>query len=163
MDEQNTKKLTDKVFMRLVLTSILSVLLCVVCLSAATYAWFTVTTYGMNNTIHAADGCDLTATVDKDATQIIVVDTDEAVKIDDAEGVYTVTLELPRGSASGYLVITVDGEDYYSDYLRRDDVADQTITFTLNVQSVKDVTFTARWGIYSCDCDVKNGETLNIG
>ena len=78
-------------------------------------------------------------------------------------GTYTVTLTLPKESASGYLVLTVDDQEYYSDYLQRNDNTDQTLTFTLNVKAAKTVTFTARWGIYSGECHVKNGETLTIG
>ena len=39
----------------------------------------------------------------------------------ECEGMYTVTLTLPKESTSGDLIITADGQDYYSDYLQRND------------------------------------------
>ncbi|MBO5315236.1 MAG: hypothetical protein J6B48_02275 [Clostridia bacterium] len=78
------------------------------------------------------------------------------------QGIYTVTLTLPKGSASGYLIITAGGQEYYSDYLQRNDNTDGTLTFTLNVQTAQSITFTAYWGICSRDCNVPDNKTLNI-
>ncbi len=41
MEQQNNRKLSDKVFARLALTSILGILVCIICLCSTTYAWFT--------------------------------------------------------------------------------------------------------------------------
>ena len=101
--------------------------------------------------------CRFTRTAQKN-----IIDTDHSATLE-CEGTYTVTLTLSKESASGYLIITANGQDYYSDYLQRNDENDQTLTFTLNVATVQTVTFTARWGIYSGECSVNNGETLTIG
>lgn len=165
MKQQNTEKLSDKAFARLALTSILGVLLCIVCLCSTTYAWFTGSVQGDNNKIQAADACLLSVSVCSkgDAEEVVAtVDTQKAVELE-CEGAFTVTLTLPKESASGYLVLTVGGQEYYSDYLQRNDETDQTLTFTLNVETAKSVTFTARWGIYSGECHVKNDGTLTIG
>ena len=162
MKKQNNEKLSDKAFARLALTSILGILVCIICLCSTTYAWFTGSVQVDNNTFKAADACLLSVSVYKDGTEKAIIDTENATTLE-CEGTYTVTLTLPKESASGYLVLTVDGQEYYSDYLQRNDDTDQTLTFTLNVKAAKNVTFTARWGIYSGDCHVKNGETLTIG
>lgn len=162
MKKQNNEKLSDKAFARLALTSILGILVCIICLCSTTYAWFTGSVQVDNNTFKAADACLLSVSVYKDGTEVAIIDTDNSATLE-CEGMYTVTLTLPKESASGYLVLTVDGQEYYSDYLQRNDDTDQTLTFTLNVKAAKNVTFTARWGIYSGDCHVKNGETLTIG
>ena len=162
MEQQNTEKLSDRAFARLALTSILGILVCIVCLCSTTYAWFTGSVQGHNNKIQAADTCLLSVSVYKDGSEKAIIDTENAATLE-CEGTYTVTLMLPKESASGYLVLTVDGQEYYSDYLQGNDESDQTLTFTLNVLAAKSVTFTARWGIYSGDCHVKNGETLTIG
>ena len=165
MEQQNNEKLSDKAFARLVLTSILGILVCIICLCSTTYAWFTGSVQVDSNTLKAADACLLSVSVYKDGAEgsLATVDTVNAATLECEEGTYTVTLTLPKESASGYLVLTVDGQEYYSDYLQRNDNTDQTLTFTLNVKAAKTVTFTARWGIYSGDCHVKNGETLTIG
>ena len=41
MKKQNNEKLSDKAFARLALTSILGILVCIICLCSTTYAWFT--------------------------------------------------------------------------------------------------------------------------
>jgi len=163
MEQQNTEKLSDKAFARLALTSILGILVCIICLCSTTYAWFTGSVQVDSNTLKAADECLLSVSVYKDGTEEAIINTENPITLECEEGTYTVTLTLPKESASGYLVLTVDGQEYYSDYLQRNDNTDQTLTFTLNVKAAKTVTFTARWGIYSGDCHVKNGETLTIG
>ena len=164
MKKQNNEKLSDKAFARLVLTSILGILVCIICLCSTTYAWFTGSVQVNNNTLKAADACLISVSVYKDGAEgaLATVNTENSATLE-CEGTYTVTLTLPKESASGYLIITANGQDYYSDYLQRNDNTDQTLTFTLNVKAAKTVTFTARWGIYSGDCHVKNGETLTIG
>ncbi len=164
MEQQNNEKLSDKAFARLALTSILSILVCIICLCSTTYAWFTGSVQVGGNKVKAADACLLSVSVYKDGAEeaLATVNTENAVTLE-CEGTYTVMLALPKESSSGYLVLTVGGQEYYSDYLQRNDNTDQTLTFTLNVKAAKTVTFTARWGIYSGECHVKNGEILTIG
>ena len=53
MDKQNknTDKLTDKAFSRMMLTSVLGILVCLVCLCSTTWAWFTADVSNNSNTI----------------------------------------------------------------------------------------------------------------
>ena len=132
MEQQNNEKLSDKAFARIALTPILGILVCIICLCSTTYAWFTGSVQVDNNTFKAADACLLSVSVYKDGTEVAIIDTDNSATLE-CEGMYTVTLTLPKESASGYLVLTVDGQEYYSDYLQRNDNTDQTLTFTLNV------------------------------
>lgn len=161
MEQQNNEKLSDRAFARLALTSILGIFVCIICLSATTYAWFTGNVQGDNNKIQTADTCLLSVSVYKDGAEKAIIDTHNPLTLE-CEGMYTVVLTLPKGSASGFLVITAGGQEYYSDYLQRNDDTDQTLTFTLNVAAAQTVTFTAYWGIFSRDCNVPNNKTLNI-
>lgn len=167
MEQQNNEKLSDKAFAHLALSSILGILVCIVCLCSTTYAWFTGSVQGDNNKIHSASACLLSASIYKDdaeeAIATVKVDEQNTVTHTCEEGTYTVTLTLPKESSSGYLVLTVSGQEYYSDYLQRNDDNDQTLTFTLEVKTEQSVTFTARWGIYSDERGVTDGETLTIG
>lgn len=164
MNKQNTEKLSEKAFIRLLLVSVIGVLLCIVCLSATTYAWFTGSAEGNHNKIQAADACLLSVTVHKNgvAEALATVNTSTPVTLDVTEGEYTVTLTLPQGSASGYLVIGASGQSYYSAYLQRNETADQELSFTLCAESAQALTLTARWGIYSDDCQVDNGGVLTL-
>ena len=162
MEQQNREKLSDKAFARLAITSILGILVCIICLCSTTYAWFSGSVQVDSNTLKGAGECLLSVSVYKDGTEKAIIDTNHSATLE-CDGTYSVTLTLPNESASGYLVLTVDDQEYYSDYLQGNDNTDQTLTFTLNVKAAKTVTFTARWGIYSGECHVKNGETLTIG
>ena len=100
MEQQNKPKakLTDKAFSRLVLTSVLAIIVCIVCLCSTTYAWFTDSAPSNENEIKMAETFDLTVTVTKDGTPL--ADIENGVELE-AGVVYTVTLSLPAGSASG--------------------------------------------------------------
>ena len=126
-------------FVRLALISILGILVCIICLAATTYAWFADNVQGDISRIQTSDASQLSVSVYKDGAEgsLATVDTVNAATLECEEGTYTVTLTLPKESASGYLVLTVDGQEYYSDYLQRNDNTDQTLTFTLNVNATK--------------------------
>ena len=138
MKKQNNEKLSDKAFARLALTSILGILVCIICLCSTTYAWFTGSVQVDNNTFKAADECLLSVSVYKDGAEeaLATVNTENPVTLE-CDGTFSVTLTLPKESASGYLVVTLDGQEYYSDYLQRNDDTDGALTFTLNVKRQK--------------------------
>lgn len=162
MKKQNNENAARKAFARLAITSVFSVLICIICISSGTYAWFTGNARGENNIIRAADACMIFADVEKvgEGGSATVVDMQNNVTIDGMLGEYTVTMTLPKESSSGYLIIAAGGEKYYSQYIRANYESDQTLSFTIRVLSEQSVTFAARWGIYSGECDVGNSEVL---
>ena len=74
MKKQNNEKLSDKAFARLALTSILGILVCIICLCSTTYAWFTGSVQVDNNTFKAADACLLSVSVYKDGAEKAIID-----------------------------------------------------------------------------------------
>ena len=159
MEQQNnnTKKLTDKAFSRLLFTSILGILFCIVCLCSSSYAWFTGSVSGDGNEIKTAAECLLEVTVSKDGVAIDGIE--EGVNLEAGE--YEVTLSLPGDTASGYCLIKAGGANYYSDYiLRHSGDEPQTKSFILKVETEQTVTFTNRWGIYATDSHVVDGVML---
>ena len=66
MEKQNNEKLSDKAFARLFLTSILGILVCIICLCSTTYAWFTGSVQVDSNKIQTADACLISVSVYKD-------------------------------------------------------------------------------------------------
>ena len=93
---KSDEKLTDKAFMRLAITSIAGILICIVCLCSSTYAWFSDSTPSGTNEIKSSQ-CTLTVSVEAENANIIESGkqefTLELVRGDS----YTVTLELPEG------------------------------------------------------------------
>ena len=101
-----------------------------------------------------ADECALEVTLTKDG--VPVADIENGVVL---EGEYVLTLSLPANTASGYCVITVGGTAYYTDYLVRSEQA-QTVSFALKAEEEVAAVFTPRWGIYTRNSDVVNGELI---
>ena len=161
MEQDNSKKtvkLTDKAFSRLLITSVFAILGCVVFLCSTTWAWFSDSAPSRQNEIRMADKCLLTVTLECDGTELTNIE--NGILLEAGE-VYVVTLTLPKDSASGYCILTADGEKYYSDYIAsHDDPTPKTLTFTLRTETTKNVTFTNKWGIYSRESSVVNGELL---
>ena len=151
-------------FARLLLCAFLSVLSCFAVFSSGTYAWFYDGTQSQQSTLRTSGSCLLAVAVYKDGAEetITTVDTQAPVTLEDMVGEYTVSLTLPKGSASGYLVISMGDEKYYSPYLLRSEETDQALSFSINIVSEKDATFTAHWGIYPGENHIENGGVLYI-
>ena len=153
--KQNNEKLTDQAFSRLLTTSILGILACIVCLCSTTYAWFSDTAPSRGNEIKMAEECLLTVEVtDGD---LVLSGIEEGVMLE-AGVSYTVTLTLPANSSSGYCLVLVGDHSYYTDYIaRHSDPAPQTRSFTLISETSQTVRFEIRWGIYAQESDVQDG------
>lgn len=156
--QQNKEKLSDRAFARLILTSFLSIAMCIICLCSTTWAWFSESVPSSNNEIKTAGECQLSVSVKEDGENETQLDNIEnGVELKEGAS-YTVTLSLPKGSASGYCIISTDTQKYYTDFIKRhDDEQAKMITFTLTVATTKKVYFTTHWGIYSGECSVQNG------
>lgn len=161
MDEPNNKvktdKLTDKAFLRLVVTSILGILFCIVCLCSTTYAWFTASVPSVSNELKTAGECTLEVTVSPHNPEgAALVGIENGVELD-ADVEYLVVMLLPPNSASGYCVIEAGGNTYYTDYIVGNSDEPQIKAFKLRVEGTQTVKFTARWGIYTRNSDVTDG------
>ena len=69
MEQQNREKLSDKAFARLAITSILGILVCIICLCSTTYACFSGSVQVDINTLKAADACLISVSVYKDGAE----------------------------------------------------------------------------------------------
>ena len=168
MEEQNTKAVaekqntennkSDKAFNRLVFTSVLSIVLCLFLLCSTTYAWFTDDVTHSGNELKTAEECLLTVTVKNTLTGEVLEDIGIGVTLM-ANVPYEVTISLPKDSASGYCIIAVGANQYFSDYLTRHaDASPKTLTFTVLCEDTfSDVTFNPHWGIYSRQGDIVDG------
>ncbi|MBQ7376804.1 MAG: hypothetical protein IJW71_00590 [Clostridia bacterium] len=162
MKQYDPKKPWDTALARLLLTAVFCLLLCAACVSSATFAWFSDGVNGISGQMKTSGECRISALIRKNDTEFITVTIAENERILQCEGTYTVTLTLPRGSASGYLVIRAGDREYYSEILQSNDTNDQTICFTLNVSTVQPLTFSVRWGTHSDSCHIKNEGKISI-
>ncbi len=154
MKKQNktTDNLTDKAFSRLVLTSILGIFVCIVCLCSTTFAWFVESADSDGNKIKMAERCALTVTVTQDKTVLQNIESGIELK---AGLEYTVTLVLPPNTSSGYCLITAGDSTYYTEYIQgHKDEGARKLSFKLMVKTTQEVTFISHWGIYARESDV---------
>ncbi len=154
----NVDKLSDKAFAQLMISCVLGILVCMVCLCSTTYAWFTESISTSANEIKVAGNCLLEMTLSCDGE--IIEGIEEGVELEEGKN-YTLTLSLPANTASGYCVITSGDLSYRTDYIaRHEDSVAREISCSLSVATTRVVTFTPRWGIYAGDCDVQDNTLL---
>ena len=152
---ESNEKLSDKAFSRLLTTSIFGLLFCIVCLCSTTYAWFVESVPNNGNKVNLSSECLLSVTV-KDGGEVLLSDEGELWL--SSGKVYTVTLLLPKDSASGYCTILAEGNKYYTDYImRHSDDEPRTARFSLIAETDQTVEFVLHWGIYSCESNVADG------
>ena len=109
------EKSADAGIKRMMLTSVLGMLICVVCLAGTTWAWFTATQNAMvaDSMVASFDvqvkiGDAVKENVEGNETGTYIIDTNKCI---------TVTLYAVGNAKGGYCKITVDGEDYYTGYI----------------------------------------------
>ena len=160
------ERLSEKAFSQSLLVSVVSILLCIVALCSATYAWFTEDTASGNNTL--TSGCfdiasvsvvpsDAVALHEGEAQTIEVVRTDDVFHCTlPAAGEYTVTLTLDgESTAKGHCVVTVGGETLTTDAIIGSTTANkdgytENSPFTFILETTEPdtaVTFTPVWGV----------------
>ena len=163
MKDKSRKNSSYKAFARLAIVSVYCILICVILLSTGTHAWFFDGVESQKTRLQTSGDCHLSVSLCKEGTEAAVITADKKNTVSlDCQGVYIVTLTLPKGSASGYLVIESQSGDYYTECLRGNEASGQTMTFTLNVDKAERISFTARWGVYSGKCHVRDGEEFTI-
>ena len=155
----NSDKLTEKAFTRLIATSVLGIIICMGCLCSATWAWFS-DSVRENSTQIVTAREDLTVSVIReDGTAVDTDGLSDGYVILNA-GTYTLTLTRSAGSSSGYFVLRFNDVSYYSDGVIRDpeNDVDLSATYSFTVPSEASVTLETRWGIYSGETVIKRND-----
>lgn len=165
MEKQNktTERLTDKAFSRLLLTAVLGILVCMLGLFSATWAWYEA---GKLVSVSPFDGeilgIDVSVVNASDESVSVTLRDDGASVASLAPGLYTVTLSFSDDTTAqnGFCTLRVNGKIYRTDSVSADD--SEPFTFTLDAGSLSlNLTFTPSWGIPS-DPDVDLGGTLPL-
>lgn len=138
-------RLTEKSFMRSMTASVLGILMCIVLLSSATWAWFSEDITSSQNTISTA-GCDITVTVKESGTEVMGTAAADYVTYSfEAGKSYTVKLTATGTASTCYCMIKADGKEYYTAQFPPNGSG---ITFTLTATKTVDVTIYERWGTH---------------
>ena len=158
------EKLTDKAFSRLMLTSILGILVCIVCLCSCTWAWYNTNVSASENKLGSGVfALDVTVT-DSSATPIETYDqiNGGTLCLISAPGTYTVTLKMTDNSTveKGFCVISVGGVEYLTSSIKK--VAESPFTFTIDATSAISITFSDAWGS-PANPTIQNGDVFTVG
>ncbi len=161
---RDNDKFINRVLLESIVVSLVSIVLCVVVLCSATWAWFTDSAASGTSTITAGTfSLDIEVVKNSDSTSaaaisegtttpassdVITPDGDGEYKL--TTGSYYVKLTPKDGSCGGYCKIKVDDKEYYIGEISGE------YKFTLEVGKDATVTFEPRWGKCSSTSDVAN-------
>ena len=131
------EKVSDKAFLRMMLSSVFGILLCGICLAGLTWAWFTSSITSTANTITAAD-----------FSVKISINGSEALSdsgVYNLSGNSTVTVKAVGSATTGYCKVEFGGKAYYTVPLFTNSKSD-TVKFTVDASVYSELKITPQWG-----------------
>lgn len=151
--------------MPILLPSVLSICVCVICVCGMTWAWFSTSINGGTNTIKAAH-YELLVEVRKESNELVVADDANGVYTL-APGDYTVDLTAQGDASTGYCKITVDNTEQHTEqiYTVASEERKTTLGFSVTVSGdkVATISFVPVWGTYSGEAvEIKEGVIVTV-
>lgn len=142
------EKVSDKAFLRIMLSSVFGILLCGICLAGLTWAWFTSSISSTANTITAAD-FSVGVEFKQDESVIEPVIENESYKLN--SGTYTVTVTASGTATTGYCTVKFGSNTYHTIqlYPAGEDGKPQSVEFTVKVSDGSLLTITPQWGTFA--------------
>lgn len=167
MEKQNNNvdKLTDKAFSRSVFIAVVSIVLCIVCLSSATFAWFTTTTTSSQNVVSGGFFGLVVIVTDENGDPVQVTERADgsfACTLGGEGSVYSVTLRMSDDTTvtKGFCNVKKGNDTYQTQSMRVGE--SETISFTLTLSGTGgEVIFAPAWGLPAAE-KVGDGGTLDI-
>ena len=171
------EKITDKVFSRSLLVSVVSIMLCILSLCSVTYAWFTVEEASAQNTI-SSGSFDVDAYVSRVVDGVVMQrvpvspDPDRMGRLlcELEAGEYVFELELTDGATvKGHCAVTINMDDVRkTDAIIGDSTANaegfeitDPFVFRLVLTEPTTVLLEPRWGVV-VHPDILYGKTVNV-
>ena len=159
---KHEEKISDKVLSQTLIFSTISILLCIVALCSATYAWFVADVSSHSNRLETGR-FDLVVLVSNESGESVDVtdSTAGAVVIFEDAGIYTVTLAISDDTTAsrGFCKLKVGDVSYTTASISRESSGG---TFVFKIKTTEPntvITFISAWGIPAHE-DVKNEATL---
>ena len=147
------EKVSEKAFLRIMLSSIFGILICGICLAGLTWAWFTSSISSAANTITAAD-FSVGVEFKQNESVIEPVIENESYKLN--SGTYTVTVTASGSATTGYCTVKLElSEDnikaYHTIqlYPAGGEEKPQAVEFTVNAQQDLVLTIIPQWATFA--------------
>lgn len=134
--------------------SVIGIFICAVCLCGVSWAWFTAST-STGTTAIQSSSYKLSYQIGEDATATELVEADNTYTL---TADTTITLKATgTAGATGYCSIKIGDETYYTEQIF---VNGSAFTFTINSAADTTITLTPKWGTYSRDATLHNGDVI---
>lgn len=137
-------KPTDENIMRLLLPSMIGIVICMVCLAGATWAWFSASVTTSPQTITAAN-YDVTVSLTNGGEEIPTENGTYTLQGGDNE----VRLTATGNAATGYCKIVIDDRTYYTPQFPNEENPAEEFTFTIRVSKKTEMVVIPAWGTYT--------------
>lgn len=142
--------------MHILVPSMLAICICAICLCGASWAWFTASTSAGTTAIQSSS-YKLSYQVGEDTA---------ATELTEADNTYTLTADTTlitlkatgTAGATGYCGIKIGDETYYTEQIFVNNTSG--FTFTVNAAAGTEITLTPKWGTYSHDATLHNGDVI---
>ena len=140
--------------MHILAPSMLAICICAICLCGVSWAWFTAST-STGTTAIQSSSYKLSYQIGSDTAELAEVKT---VTIPES-GSCKITLSATgTAGATGYCGIKIGDETYYTEQIFVNDTSE--FTFTVNAAADTEITLTPKWGTYSHDATLHNGDVI---
>ena len=149
-----TKEKRSDGLMHILAPSMLAICICAICLCGVSWAWFTAST-STGTTAIRSSSYKLLYQVGEDTTATELAEAGTAYTLTSDTTVITLKANGTAG-ATGYCSITVGSETYYTEQI----FVDGTFSFTVNAVTGTEITITPKWGTYSHDATLHNGDVI---
>ena len=156
-----TKEKRSDGLMHILAPSMLAICICAICLCGASWAWFTASTSTGTAQIQSSS-YKLLYQVGEDATptelaEVKTVTVPESSIPESSSCKITLSATGTAG-ATGYCSIKIGDETYYTKQISVNDTSG--FTFTVNAAADTTITLTPKWGTYSHDATLHNGDVI---
>lgn len=151
-------KLTDIYFKKMMTTSLISIVVCMMCLASLTWAWFSASTNSKSVLVSAGFEAEVSVADS-------VITNPESLML--AKGTHRVLVTQKDTAKTGYCLVIIDDVEYYAGEFKREETSQgvlsdlYTVNFSLNVVDPKidgvdvpcyaKVSILPKWGIYNGD------------
>ena len=142
--------------MHILAPSMLAICICAICLCGVSWAWFTAST-STGTTAIQSSSYKLSYQVNEDTA---------ATELTEADNTYTLTADTAvitlkatgTAGATGYCSIKIGDETYCTEQIFVNDTSE--FTFTVSAAADTTITLTPKWGTYSHDATLHNGDVI---
>ena len=169
----NDEKISEKAFSQSLLISVVSILICIVALCSATYAWFSGDVQSNTNNIKAGHfSVNVVSVIRTDdetsnaSENTILPNTSGVYTLE--SGTYTITLRpTDETTVKGHCVITINGNEYRTDVIVNENTvsesyptANSPFVFQIKLSEESTIEIESKWGIPTDPVIVK-GTTID--